>query len=91
MKPIGSKLAIRPYEKEERKESGIIIPGSVADKEVPQMAEVVAVGKDVEHIEEGDEVLYAKQANFLINSIDLGDDQEGLLIESEHVLAVIQR
>tara|TARA_Y100000361_G_scaffold151924_1_gene170278 strand:- start:907 stop:1200 length:294 start_codon:yes stop_codon:yes gene_type:complete len=42
IKPMGSRVVLRPKKKEETTSSGIILPDSAQDK--PQTAEVLAVG-----------------------------------------------
>ena len=59
-KPMGNKVIVRPEKKQEKTESGIILPDTAQDSGAPQQASVVEVGKDCATIEKGDTVLFAK-------------------------------
>ena len=66
--PLGDRVVLKKVIAEETTKSGIVLPG--AEKEKPQMAEVVAVGpggvvdgKEVKmEVQPGDQVVYAKYA-----------------------------
>ena len=92
-KPMGNKVIVRPEKKQEKTESGIILPDTA--KEKPQIGEVLAVG-DGGHtptgtpykmsVEVGDEVLFPKFTGTEINV-----DGEDVLIMPEHdILAVME-
>ena len=44
IRPIGERVLVKPVKVEEKTASGIILPGA-GDKERPNMAEVIAIGK----------------------------------------------
>ena len=56
IRPIGERVLVKPVKVEEKTASGIILPGA-GDKERPNMAEVIAIGKGekLEDIKDGDE------------------------------------
>ncbi|MCG4586584.1 co-chaperone GroES, partial [Anaerosalibacter bizertensis] len=65
IKPLGDRVVIKMIEVEEKTKSGIVLPSSA--KEEPQMAEVVAIGPDIENDEKkskqvklGDKVIFSK-------------------------------
>lgn len=58
MKPIGSRVLIRPHEKQKQTEGGIIIPESVG--ETPHLGDVIAVGELVTEVAVGDVVLFSR-------------------------------
>lgn len=64
IKPLGSRVAIKQLEAEEKTEGGIILTSSAQEK--PQMAEVVAVGPGTKdepmEVKVGDTVVFAKYA-----------------------------
>ena len=92
-KPMGNKVIVRPKKKDEKTESGIILPDTA--KDAPQTGEVLAVG-DGGHrpngtpykmsVKVGDEVLFPKFTGTEINV-----DGEDVLIMPEHdILAVME-
>lgn len=91
LKPLGDRVAIKKLEAEEKTKSGIVLPGSA--KEEPQMAEVVAIGADIENDEEkkgqvklGDKVIFSKYAG---TEIKLGSE-ELTVLKLEDLLAVVE-
>ena len=58
--PLLDRIIVEPVKKEDRTESGIILPDTAQDSGAPQQASVVEVGKDCATIEKGDTVLFAK-------------------------------
>ena len=60
LEPLLDRIIVEPVEKEDRTESGIILPDTAQDSGAPQQASVVEVGKDCATIEKGDTVLFAK-------------------------------
>jgi len=60
LEPLLDRIIVEPVKKEDRTESGIILPDTAQDTGAPQQASVVEVGKDCESIEKGDTVLFAK-------------------------------
>lgn len=82
--PLADRIVARPTEAETKTASGIIIPDTA--KEKPVMAEVLAVGKDVKEVKEGDKILHSKYGP---NEVKV-DGEELLLIKEEDVLAVVK-
>ena len=60
LEPLLDRIIVEPVKKEDRTESGIILPDTAQDTGAPQQACVVEVGKDCATIEKGDTVLFAK-------------------------------
>jgi|TARA_B100000519_G_scaffold185869_1_gene181403 chaperonin GroES len=60
LEPLLDRIIVEPVKKEDRTESGIILPDTAQDSGAPQQASVVEVGKDCATIEKGDTVLFAK-------------------------------
>jgi chaperonin GroES len=82
--PLADRIVARPTEAENKTASGIIIPDTA--KEKPQMAEVLAVGKEVKEVKEGDKILHSK---FGPSEVKV-DGEELLLIKEEDVFAVVK-
>lgn len=87
IRPIGERVLVKPVKVEEKTASGIILPGA-GDKERPNVAEVVAVGKGkkLEDIKVGEKVVYSK-----FSGTEIKDGEEKyLVLNIEDVLAVIE-
>lgn len=90
IKPLGDRLVLKKVEAEEKTSSGIILTG--AAKEVPQFAEVVAVGSGVVdgkeikmEVEVGDKVIYNKYAGTDVKI----EGQEFIVLKQEEIVGVI--
>ena len=96
IKPLFDYVLIRPLQREDVTESGIVLPDTV--KEKPQMGEVMEVGDGTACccndkkgackmvVKKGQKVIYKKWGG---NEIKVGT-QEWLLIEQKGVMAVVQ-
>ena len=93
IKPLGNRVLIEPVEREEKTESGIVIPDSA--KEKPKEGKVVATGEGkrldngevVEPaVNEGDIVVYANYAGTEINH----KGTEYLIVKSDDILAIVE-
>ncbi|MBM7561367.1 co-chaperone GroES [Fusibacter tunisiensis] len=84
LRPLGKRVIIKRLEAEEKTASGIVLPSQA--KEKPQMAEVVAVSKDVEELKVGDKVVFKK---FVGTEIKV-DNDEVLICEMTDILAVVE-
>lgn len=84
LQPLADRIVARSIEAEAKSAAGILLPDSA--KEKPQMAEVLAVGKEVKEVKPGDRVLYSKYGP---NEVKV-DGEELLLIKEEDVLAVVK-
>jgi chaperonin 10 Kd subunit len=85
IKPLGKRVLIKQVEQEEVTKSGIVLPGT-ASKEKPITGEVLAVGKDVEDVKEGDKVIFEKYTGTEVKD---GDDSF-LILDIDNVLAITE-
>ena len=84
LQPLADRLVVKNVEAEAKSAAGILLPDSA--KEKPQAGEVVAIGKDVQEVKVGDQVLYAKYGPSEVKV----DGQELLILKEEDVLAVVK-
>ncbi|CCJ34560.1 MULTISPECIES: co-chaperone GroES [Caloramator] len=89
LRPLGDRVVIKKIEAEETTKSGIVLPGSA--KEKPQMAEVIAIGPDVNRDDKvvlnvGDKVIFSKYSG---NEVKL-DGEEYTILNLSDILAVIE-
>lgn len=92
VKPLFDKVVVKSLEKEERTNSGFILPSASQEKQ--QMAVVIAVGpggvidgKDVVmQVKEGDKILYSKYSG---NEFKV-DGQELTIIRQSDILAIVE-
>jgi chaperonin GroES len=91
LRPLGDRVVIKKVEVEEKTKSGIVLPNSA--KEQPQMAEIVAVGADIENDEKkknqvkvGDKVIFSKYAGTEIKL----DNEELTVLKLSDILAVVE-
>ncbi len=89
IKPLADRVLIEPIAKEDKTESGIILP-ETADKEKPEQGKVVAVGPGRPNkpmaVKKGDVVLFTKYAP---NEIKI-DNKEYLIAREEDILAILE-
>ena len=88
VKPLGDRVLIKRLEAEEKTKGGIILAG--ADKEQPQMAEVIAAGPGTDEVKmevkAGDKVIFSKYAG-----TEIKVDEETLIIMSQKdILAIVE-
>ena len=87
IRPIGERVLVKPVKVEEKTASGIILPGA-GEKERPNIAEVIAVGKGekLEDIKVGERIVYSK-----FSGTEIKDGEEKyIVLNIEDVLAVIE-
>ena len=91
LRPLGDRVVIKKIEAEEKTRSGIVLPSSA--KEQPQMAEVIAIGMEVENDEKtkgqlkvGDKIIFSKYAGTEIKV----ENQEVTVLKFSDILAVIE-
>lgn len=86
LKPLGDRVVIKRVEAEETTASGIVLPGSA--KEEPQVAEIVAISKDIEETElkEKDRVIFSQYAGTEVKL----DGEEYIVIKLEDILAIVE-
>lgn len=87
IRPIGERVLAKPVKVEEKTASGIILPGA-GDKERPNMAEVIAIGKGekLEDIKVGEKVVYSKFSGTEIKD----GDEKYLVLNIEDILAIVE-
>ena len=94
LKPLGSRLIVKPIEEDEVTKTGIILPDT-ADKEKPIRGKVIAIGpgkilengqREVIDLKVGDKILFEKYGSdeYKINN------EEFLVVEYDKVVAVIK-
>ncbi|MBU1111124.1 co-chaperone GroES [Patescibacteria group bacterium] len=93
IKPLGDRVLVRPISKEEKTDSGIIIPDT-ADKERPQEGEVLAVGsgridKDGKRVslevKVGNKIMFKKYSP---DELEI-DGEEYLIVGESDILAIV--
>jgi chaperonin GroES len=91
LRPLGDRVVIKKVEAEEKTKSGIVLPSSA--KEQPQMAEVLAIGVEVENddktkgqLKVGDKIIFSKYAGTEIKV----ENQEVTVLKFSDILAVIE-
>lgn len=93
LKPLGSRIIVKPHEQEEITAGGIVLPDSA--KEKPQKGEVIAVGEGDRNekgerialdVKVGDTVLFAKYAGTEIKL----DGEKLLFMRESDLLAVVK-
>ncbi len=82
-KPLGERVLVERVEETNTTASGIIIPDNA--KEKPSQGKVLAVGKDVEDVKEGDTVVFGKYSG---NELTL-DGKEYLVLEVSDILGIV--
>lgn len=95
VKPLGSRVVIKPLEKEERTKSGILLPDTA--KEKPQQGKIMAVGtgrllengsKVALEVKEGDTVIFSKYAGTEVKI----DGEEYMILDGERdILAIVSQ
>jgi chaperonin GroES len=92
LKPLGDRVIVKPRQKEEMTQSGLVLPDTASEK--PQEGNVLSVGpgrildngKRVEmEVKSGDTVLFAKYAGTEVKL----DGEEYLVIRESDLLAII--
>jgi len=93
IRPLHDRVVIKRLEAEEKTATGIILPGSAAEK--PDMGEVVAVGngKILENgdrraleLKVGDKVIFGKYSGQTVKI----DGDELLVLREEDVMAIVE-
>ncbi len=90
--PLADRVVIKQLEAEETTKSGIVLPGK--EKEVPQQAEVIAVGpggvvdgKEVKmEVKVGDKVIYSKYSGTEVEV----EDVKYIIVKQNDILAIIE-
>lgn len=91
IKPLGDRVVLKKVEAEEKTASGIILTGTA--KEIPQFAEVIAVGsgivdgKEIKmEVEVGDRVIFNKYAGTEVKL----ENEEFIVLKLEDVVGIIE-
>ncbi len=93
LKPLYDRVLVKPFEEEEVKKGGIIIPDTA--KERPQQGEVIEVGEGKVNdegkviplkVKKGDKVLFSKYAG---TEIEI-DDEKYLIMRESEILAIVE-
>lgn len=84
LKPLADRIVAKPVEADTKTPGGILLPDQA--KEKTQIAEVLAVGKDVKEIKVGDKIVHTEYGP---NRFKQGSD-ELIIVKEEDVLAVVK-
>ncbi|EGF1229049.1 co-chaperone GroES [Campylobacter jejuni] len=82
--PLGKRVLVKRVEETKTTASGIIIPDNA--KEKPLMGEVVAVGKEIADIANGDKIVFAKYGGTEIKL----DNNEYLVLNLDDILGILK-
>jgi len=85
MRPIGKYIVIKDIQEEIKTQSGLILSGEDANQLRYKRAEVIAVGTDVEVIDEMDELYYDKGHSFTM----LINNEQFTIISERDVVVVL--
>ena len=94
IKPLGDNVIIKAITKDEKTESGIVLPDTI-DKEKPEEGEVIAVGpgkmldngnRAIVGVKEGEKVLFKKYSPDEIKV----DGKDLLVISESDIIAIIK-
>ena len=85
MRPIGKFIVIKDIQEEIKTNSGLILSGEDTNQLRYKRAEVIAVGTDVDVIDEMDELYYDKSHSFTM----LIDNEQYTIISERDVVVVI--
>ena len=85
MRPIGKYIVVKDIQEEIKTQSGLILSGEDANQLRYKRAEVIAVGTDVEVIDEMDELYYDKAHSFTM----LINEEQYTIISERDVVVVI--
>ena len=80
--PLGDRVFVTYTEELERTAGGIYVPDSA--KEKPQRGVVQAIGKKVENVKIGDQVLFDKYSGSKLRI----EDEECLILKEEDILGI---
>ncbi len=84
LQPLADRIVAKPVEAESTSPAGILLPDQA--KEKTQVAEVLAVGKDVKEVKVGDNIVHSEYGP---NRFKQGSE-ELLIVKEEDVLAVVK-
>lgn len=84
LQPLADRIVAKPVEAETKTHAGILLPDQGKDK--TQVADVLAVGKDVKEVKVGDRIVHQEYGPDRFKQ----DDSNLLIVKEEDVLAVIK-
>lgn len=88
IKPLGDRIVIKRFEAEEKTASGIILTEST--KELPQMAEVIAVGpgdeKNPVTVKVGDKVIFSPYGGLEVKY----DGEKYIIVTQRDIYAMVE-
>lgn len=84
LQPLADRIVAKPVEAEATSPAGILLPDQA--KEKTQVAEVVAVGKDVKEVKVGDKIVHSEYGP---NRFKQGSE-ELLIMKEDDILAVLK-
>jgi len=85
MRPIGKYIIVKDIQEEIKTQSGLILSGEDANQLRYRRAEVIAVGTDVDVIDEMDELYYDKGHSFTM----LINNEQFTIISERDVVVVL--
>ena len=83
IKPLGDRVVAVREEAQKKTASGLYLPDNA--KEKPVVAKVVASGKDVKAVKNGDKILYKEYSTTEVKI----DGKEYLIVKEEDILGTI--
>ena len=84
LQPVADYVVAQAEEASTKTASGLFLPENAAEK--PKIAKVVAVGKEVKQVKNGDRIVYKSYSTTEIKV----DDQEYILVKEEDILATVK-
>jgi len=85
IRPIGKRVLVIEEKIEEKRASGLIIPGNAEEKKV-RYGRAIAVGSSVEEVRRDEKIIFDRNSGRNIE--DAGEDY--ILLEADEVLAVVE-
>jgi chaperonin GroES len=84
VQPLADYVVATPEEAATRTLSGIYLPDKAAEK--PQIAKVLAVGKDVKQVKVGDRIIHKSYSTTEVKI----ESEEYVLIKEEDILGIVK-
>ena len=84
LQPLADRIVAKPVEAETKTASGILLPDQAREK--TQVAEVLAVGKDVKEVKVGDRIVHSEYGPSRFKQAT----EELLIVKEEDILAVVK-
>lgn len=81
--PLDDRVVAKQLEAKTKTASGLYLPDSAQEK--PKVAKVLAVGKNVKDLKEGDQIIYKEYSATEVKV----DGEEYLVIKEEDILATV--